>query len=59
MKKELLDLLEACHNAVIYVGMANYAERQRYAQKELERVFEAYHDGKHNEVEFGLGKEND
>jgi hypothetical protein len=57
MNTELRKLLEACKEAVSYVGMANYAERQRYAQHELSRVFKAYVADKSSEIKFGIGKD--
>lgn len=55
MNTELNNLLEACQSAVSYVGMANYEERQRYAELELERLFAAYAAGKSTEIKFGIG----
>ena len=36
--------------------MANYAERQRYADEEIERMFNAYSAGKNDEIVFGYSK---
>ena len=48
-------LENACRNAVQYVGMANYTEREFHAVSEIERMFKAFSEGRFDDIDFNDG----